>query len=401
MTKQQYNYEYLQQFCEENNIKLTKDYTQERVNRDTQIEGNCKTESCDEMFCKNFRQLTRSGGFCKLCTGEICKQTNLKKFGCEYPSQSEEVKDKIKQTNLKKFGCEYPSQSEEVKKKMKQTCLKNHGVENPMQNEEVREKGEQTCLKNYGVKNPSQSEEVRKKGKQTCLQKYGVEYSLQSEEVKEKGKQTCLQKYGVEYSLQSEEVKEKGKQTCLKNHGVEHSMQSEEVKEKGKQTCFKNWGVDYPFQSEEVKEKGKQTCLQKYGVEHSMQNAVISDKASKNTYKSKEYILPSGSSIKIQGYEKFMLDELLQNIIEDDIITRRNQVPEIWYLDSSAKKHRYYVDVFIPSQNRMIECKSTWTMKKGIEKDNVYLKQQSCKDAGYLCEIWVYNAKGEKVECIL
>jgi hypothetical protein len=98
-----------------------------------------------------------------------------------------------------------------------------------------------------------------------------------------------------------------------------------------------------------------------------------------------------------------MLDELLQkeNILEEYIITSRSQVPIIWYLDANDKKHRYYVDVFIPSQNRMIECKSTWTMKKGIEKDNIYLKQQSCKDAGYFCEIWVYNSKGEKVECIL
>jgi hypothetical protein len=98
-----------------------------------------------------------------------------------------------------------------------------------------------------------------------------------------------------------------------------------------------------------------------------------------------------------------MLDELLQkeNILDEDIITSRSQVPTIWYLDANDKKHRYYVDVFIPSQNRMIECKSTWTMKKGIEKDNIYLKQQACKDAGYFCEIWVYNSKGEKVECIL
>ena len=147
----------------------------------------------------------------------------------------------------------------------------------------------------------------------------------------------------------------------------------------------------------------KKTNLEKYGVEYPMQNAEYSEMVSKNSYHSKEYTFPSGKSIQIQGYENYMLDELLQkeNILEENIITSRIQVPTIWYLDSGGKKHRYYVDAFIPSQNRMIECKSTWTMKKGIEKDNIYLKQQACKDSGYSCEIWVYNSNGEKVECIL
>ena len=33
------------------------------------------------------------------------------------------------------------------------------------------------------------------------------------------------------------------------------------------------------------------------------------------------------------------------------------------------------------------------------EKDCIFLKQQALKDAGYECEIWVYNKKGEKIEC--
>ncbi len=295
-----------------NNITLSKDYSQERVNRDTQIEGNCKTESCDEMFCKTFRRLTRSGGFCKLCTGEFrknnIKQNCLEKHGCENSSQRKEVKDKIKQTNLKKFGCE-----------------------NPMQNEEVRDKGKQTNLKKFGCENPSQNEDI---------------------------------------------------------------------KQQKQNTCFENYGVKIPYQSEEVREKGRQTNLKNHGVNHHMQNGEIAEKVLKSSYKSKDYKLPSGNIIKMQGYEHFALDELLQNISEEeDVITGRNQVPEIWYLDSSAKKHRYYVDVFIPSQKKMIEVKCEYTFKVG--HDIILLKQRACKDAGYLCEIWVYNAKGEKVECIL
>ena len=38
-----------------------------------------------------------------------------------------------------------------------------------------------------------------------------------------------------------------------------------------------------------------------------------------------------------------------------------------------------------------------WTAKQG--KYFIFLKQKALKDAGYECEIWIYNNKGEKVEC--
>jgi len=64
-----------------------------------------------------------------------------------------------------------------------------------------------------------------------------------------------------------------------------------------------------------------------------------------------------------------------------------------------VKKHRHYVDIFIPSQNKCIEVKSTWTAEK--KKDNIYLKQQAAKELGYKYEIWVYNRKFEKVKTSL
>ncbi len=121
-------------------------------------------------------------------------------------------------------------------------------------------------------------------------------------------------------------------------------------------------------------------------------------KCSKNAYKLKDYILPSGKRIKIQGYEHYALDEILQDgILEEDIIIGCENVPEIWFEDESGIEHRHYVDIFIPSQNRCIEVKSTWTAKK--KKDCIFLKQQGGKELGYNYEIWVYDKKGEKVEC--
>jgi hypothetical protein len=161
---------------------------------------------------------------------------------------------------------------------------------------------------------------------------------------------------------------------------------------------MKKYGVQYAFQSEICKEKIKSTNLKRYGFENSAQNAEIAEKTSKNAYKAKDYVFPSGRIDHIQGYENFMLDELLkkENVPENDIIVNRKEVPNIWYKDANGKKHRYFVDCYIPSQKRCIEAKSTWTAEK--KKDCIFLKQQAVKAAGYNCEIWIYNSKGEKVE---
>ena len=82
---------------------------------------------------------------------------------------------------------------------------------------------------------------------------------------------------------------------------------------------------------------------------------------------------------------------------ESDIITGIQNVPVIWYNDETGKKHRHYVDIFIPSQNRCIEVKSIWTAKQN--EHNIFLKQNAAKELGYKYEIWVYNNKKEKIIC--
>ena len=46
----------------------------------------------------------------KKYTQEKTKITNLKKYGVEYPFQSQEIKTKAKETCLKKYGCEFTFQ---------------------------------------------------------------------------------------------------------------------------------------------------------------------------------------------------------------------------------------------------------------------------------------------------
>jgi len=352
-----YNLELLNSFVKENKVELIGNY--ENLNRETRISGKCLNLSCEDTFCKSFRMLINNGGFyCKKCT------------------------------NLN------------MVKKYKKTCLKNHGVQNVMQSELIKEKSKQTCLKNNGVENPMQSLEVKEKVKQTCLKKFGYVCSLQNEEVKEKYKQTCLEKYKCENPMQSLEVKEKYKRTCLDKFGCVHPLQNEEVKEKSKQTCLEKFGCQYAFQSEEVKEKSKQTCLENHGVENPSQCEKIYEKQ-QNSYHSKEYILPSGNKIKVQGFENLALDILIyrENIDENDIIINRSEVPEIWYFDdNNGKYHRYYTDIFIKSLNKCIEVKSEYTFNTN-KKINL-LKHKSVKYNGYNSEIWIFNEKKELIKVI-
>jgi DNA repair protein RadC len=108
--------------------------------------------------------------------------------------------------------------------------------------------------------------------------------------------------------------------------------------------------------------------------------------------------MPSGNIINIQGYEYIALDELLEveQICENDIITGCKNVPIIWYIDYNEKKRRHFVDIFIPSQNRCIEVKSTWTAK--VNNHTIFLKQIAAKELGYKYEIWVYDSNKIKVE---
>ena len=382
MTKIKYDYVYLQKFCQENGIELLEDYSDVKVNRETRIKAICLINDCNDISNKTFRQIMKLGCFCKKHTKEIMEQ-------------------KRKETNKERYGVENPSQSEEIKNKKKETCLKNHGVEWSLQSKNIREKGKKKTIEKYGVENAMQNQDIKNKTKENNLKNLGVEYPQQSKEVKEKTKQSYISNWGVEHISQSQEIKNKKVETSLKNWGVEHTMQSKEVKEKTKNTNIERYGVEYTFQSEAIKEKIKNTNIERHGVPYPQQNAEISEKTSKSSLNYKNYVFPSGRIERIQGYENFMLDDLLyiENIQEDNIIVKRSEVPECWYEDTTGKKCRYYVDCFIKSQNRCIEVKSTWTAKK-ID-DCVFLKQNALKNAGYKCEIWIYNSKGEKVECYI
>jgi len=192
--------------------------------------------------------------------------------------------------------------------------------------------------------------------------------------------------------MQNATVREKMKATNIKNLGCEYSFQNAEVKEKIKTTNIERYGSEYPMQNTIVQEKAKATSLENWGCEYPMQNVEVFERNKKAQFKRKLYSFPSGKDIYIQGYEAFALDLLLsQGIKEEDLLFGFNTMPQIIYEHNGAL-HRYYPDIFIASQNKIIEVKSEYTYN--ISREIVYLKIQACLATGLKAEIWIFSNKG-------
>jgi hypothetical protein len=234
----------------------------------------------------------------------------------------------------------------------------------------------------------------KEKIKQTNLKNLGVEYSFQSKEVREKIKQANLKNLGVENPFQSKEIKEKIKQTNLKIYKAEYHTQTESGKEKIKQSNIKNYGVANVFQSEEIKQKIKKHFLDTYGVEYPQQVPEILEKNQKSSLKLKPYTLPSGKEVLIQGYENFALDKLLQTYQEEDLTIGASLVPKIIYIHQEKSK-RYYPDIYILKDNLIIEVKSTYTLKRELDKNLV--KRRACIEQGYDFKFWIFH-KGQLIQ---
>ncbi len=339
------------------------------LTRDTKIKFIC---DCNNEYEKTFRNIQEFGFFCKECMDKVKLQkqikTNLEKYGVEYPTQTTEVQEKTKKTNLERYGVEYSGKLIEMQEKVKNTNIQKYGVEYATQLIETQEKIQNTNMQRYGFKNVNQVPEKKEKSKQTNLIKYGVENVFQNEEIKNKIKQNNIEKYGVEYPIQLKEIQEKGKQTNLEKYGVE-----------------------YITQSKEIQEKTKKTNLERYGVEHPSQNKEIAEKGSKNAYKLKEFIFPCGNIAKVQGFEIYALQFLIDNNYKyNDLVLSRAEVPDIWYYKDN-KKHRYFCDIFIPKENKIIEVKSEWTLE--CDREKFELKKNSCIENGYNFELWIFDNK--------
>lgn len=243
-----------------------------------------------------------------------------------------------------------------------------------------------------------QTDEFRIKQKETFEKKYGG-HPTKLKETQDRKKSTNLLKYGTEHALNNPDVREKSNSTNTLKYGGKSSMCSEVTKEKSKRTSLVKYGTDWYVQSEEFRIKFKESMLSKYGVEHAFHYQPFFDRSQSTGFNKKLFIFPSGRVEKIQGYESFAIEDLLDSgYREEDIIISNKEISEIigiiWYNDSENKRRRYYPDILLKVGNKIIEVKSEYTYDAGYSIN--IRKKQACLDMGLLFEFWIYDEKGNR-----
>ncbi len=350
MAKRSFTLELLREVIKRDGATLVGEYA--KLNRESRIKFLC---SCGEEYEKGFRVIFEHQACCKKCT-----LNNLQ--------------EKATKTSLEKYGTKHPQQ-----------------------NKEIRSKYEKTCIEKYGETSHNKSKSIKEKKANVCFEKFGCKTNLQTTESKDKIKQTNLQRYGVEHVSQSKEVQEKTIQTNMQRFGVKAPSQNKDIYAKMLKTTKERFGVENASKCKEVQEKIKQTNLQRYGVERPAQSEEFQAQNQHKAYKRKEFVMPSGDIRSVQGSEPFALRDLLgAGYVEDHIKTTRQDIPRIQY-DCNGKQRYYFPDIFLPHENKLIEVKSTWTYKTDWDKKLKYQKD-AVEKQGYAYEIWIYNAKGVRVQ---
>ena len=221
----------------------------------------------------------------------------------------------------------------------------------------------------------------------TNLERYGHTNNMWGS-TRERTKNKWVEKYGVVNPMQNTAVQQKSIQTNLKNRGVPYPAQSAEVQQKCKQTLMKRYGIDSPFKNE----KTKQTLMERYGTLNAMQNPEVFKNAQR--YRQKTGVFPSGAEYKYQGFENIGVSTLIESgILEHQIlIGDQTRLPSIEYWNPVKQKYcLYFPDIFIKSQNRLIEIKSSWTLKAQLQEN--LAKHEAAKKLGFRHEIWVCSSK--------
>jgi hypothetical protein len=216
--------------------------------------------------------------------------------------------------------------------------------------------------------------------------KYGGKFGTIKEH-QEKARAACREVLGVDYPFESKKIQEIIKSTNLERYGNEVYLASET----GRAHMMELYGSPNYFHSQHFKD----FMMETYGAEHAMQCPELIEKAMLSAFSTKDYFFPSGKISKVQGYEHFALDDLLEEeeIDEDDIVSGFKNVPYVDY-EFEGKTRRYFPDIYIKSLDLIIEVKSVWTYHAYIEKNHA--KFRACMEI-YNFELWVYDPKGKRV----
>ena len=188
---------------------------------------------------------------------------------------------------------------------------------------------------------------------------------------------------------------------CSQSTVVDFTCVSKDCKNRCKLTfkSIKN-SKDGPFCDECRKDvsgrKRELTNMLRYGSVNVMGNPEIAQRQFESSPNSKPYTLPSGKVVFVEGSENFALDYLFSieggMYDESDIFIGRNKAPTIKWYDNKQKEYTHHTDIFIRSQNKIIEAKGRYWHER--DPSLTFVKKKECEKLGYKYEIWFYDRKG-------
>lgn len=298
-----------------------------------------KTHQCENVFCTNIAEKDKYGNYKRYCCTE-----------CRKVSQPSKMQESLAKKDMAAIA-----------EKRRATVIAKYGVDNVSKTKAVKDKLRITTSATAVIRTA--------KTKATNLKNHGVESTNSLQSVKDKKKETFMEKYGVDHQL-----KIPGVAASVAKKNSDNAAERLAV---AAQTKLEIYG-DANYNN---RKKYTETCLERFGVENPSQNAEVHAKKIKNSYKSKEYVLPSGNKIYLQGFEWLAMDELLETYNESEIITETSLIPIFDYTDIHGQSRKYFPDIYVPKDNLIIEVKSDWTYTQN--KTVCDLKRDACVLSGY------------------
>ena len=216
----------------------------------------------------------------------------------------------------------------------------------------------------------------------------------QKETQQRKTKNTFLTKYGVNWSSQTDTQKEKSRATKKERYGNETYN--------GNKKTSRAWQMKSSEEIVNIVNKRRTTCLERFGVESAFMKPESKANSAKSNSRGREFVLPSSKIIGIRGYEDTVIDKLLENYSEGDLRFDDRlsdyTLPIFEYVDHRRHYLKYYPDIYIPTENKIIEVKSRWWWDgNGSEKyksrlTNNLRKKDAVLTAKYTYEVWLFNS---------
>lgn len=252
-------------------------------------------------------------------------------------------------------------------------------------------KGVRAIHINGGFCIPCAKKTKRERVEATCMERFGARVPAQNKDVAAKMIATA-KKNGTSRSNPEYQKKQADAHEAKHGPGIRNPFQLESTKDKCKQHFQDKYGVNNPNQVPEIKRKGEATMEARHGKKHALQVSKFLSKSHATAFRAKPFTFKTGETVSVMGYEP----EALAILEEDgygfgDIVVGEEDVPEIQY-NLNNKSHTYFTDIYIPSENRIIEVKSTRTLDIDIEKNRA--KMAACMKKGYHTELWIISTKG-------